>query len=89
MSPLKKSTGRIKSRTVEGNKQNSDFEFDRASQLNFQGLSKLPSGLLTSTGTFMFCRSCPPEKSVWQLASMTQVLFKKQSREMYEAETAS
>jgi hypothetical protein len=62
--PLKKSTGRIKSRSVECQNQNSDFEFHRISQLNFSGMSKLPAELLTSTGTFMFQRSCHPEKSV-------------------------
>jgi hypothetical protein len=54
----------------------------RVSQLNFQGKgSKLPPGLLTSTGTFMFRRSCPPEKSY---GKFDKILFKKQNRKMYD-----
>ncbi len=47
-------------------------------------MSKLTSELLTSTGAFMFQRSCSSQESVWQV--WQKILFKKQSWEIKKDE---
>jgi hypothetical protein len=63
---FKNSTRGVKSRLFYWQNQNFNYEFIEL--LNkFPKVSKLPSGLLSSTGRNNFRRSYPPEKSVWQL----------------------
>ena len=65
--PWKKSTERVKSRSSKCQNQNFYSEIHREAKEEFTKVSKLPSGLLTSTGTNNSWRSSPPEKSVWQV----------------------
>ncbi len=62
--------------SVECQNQNSDFEFHRVSQQNFQGVSKLPPELLTSTGTFTVCSKIMSSREKC-IASLTKNIVKK------------
>ena len=65
--PWKKWTERVKSRSSKCQNQNFYSETHIDAKEEFPKVSKLPSGLLTSTGTNNSWRSSPPEKSVWQV----------------------
>jgi hypothetical protein len=87
VTPLKKIDRAYKIKVCGVQKPKSDFEFHRASQLNFQRVSKLPSELLTSTGRYIYVLKIMSSREKC-MASLAIIMFKKQSREMYKAETA-
>jgi hypothetical protein len=60
--PWKKSTRHVKSRSLQFQNQNFDSVIHSGGKKDFPRVSKIPSGLLTSTDTKNVWRSCPPKK---------------------------
>ncbi len=61
--PLEKNRpGNVKSRSLQFQNKNFDSVIHSSGKKEFPRVSKLPSGLLTSTDTNNVRRSCPPKK---------------------------